>query len=76
METKLKQKKGDVNNLPNVPYRELVCSLLFVARYTKPETLFAVTLLRTFLTNYTEVHWRAAKRVLCYTASTTDRVLR
>ena len=75
METKLKLTKGDANNLPDVPYRELVCSLLFIARYTRPDILFAVTLLCRFLTNYTEVHWKAAKRVLCYTASTTDRVL-
>ena len=76
METKLKLTKGDANNLPDIPYRELVCSLLFIARYTRPDILFAVTLLCRFLTNYTEVHWKAVKRVLCYTASTTDRVLR
>jgi len=75
METKLKLTKGDANNLPDVPYRELVCSLVFIARYPRPDTLFAVSLLCRFLTNYTEVHWKAAKRVLCYTASTTDRVL-
>ena len=56
-------------------HTELVCSLLFIARYTRPDILFAITLLCRFLTNYTEVHWKAAKRVLCYTVSTTDRVL-
>ena len=66
METKLKLTKGDVNNLPDGPYRDLVCSLLFIARYTRPDISFAVTLLCRFLTNYTEVHWKAAKRVLCY----------
>jgi len=77
METKLKLTKGDANNVrvPGEPYRELVCSLLFVARYTRPDIISAVTLLCRFLTNYTGVHWKAAKRVLCYTASTTNRVL-
>ena len=75
MEAKLKLEKGDPLNLPDVPYRELVCSLLFIARYTRPDILFAVTLLCRFLTNYTEVHWKAAKRVLCYTVKTTDRML-
>ena len=76
METKLKLAMGDANNLPDVPYRESgVCSLLFIARYTRPDILFVVTLLCRFLTNYTEVHWKAATRVLCYTASTTYRVL-
>lgn len=34
MEAKLKLEKGDSNNLPNVPCRELECSLLFIASYT------------------------------------------
>ena len=76
MEAKLKLEKGDPQNLPDVPYRELVCSLLFIARYTRPDILFAVTLLCRFLTNYTEVHWKAAKRVLLYTLGTIHRVLR
>ena len=55
MEAELKLTKGDSNNLPGVPYRELVCSLLFIARYTRPDILFAITLLCRFLANYTEV---------------------
>jgi hypothetical protein len=54
LETKLQLTKGDANNLPDIPYRELVCSLLFIARYTRPEIQFAVTLLCRFLTNYTK----------------------
>jgi hypothetical protein len=75
METRLKLTKGDSNSLPDFPYRELVCSLLFIARYTRPDILFPVTLLCRFLTNFTEVHWNAAKRVLCYLSRTTDWVL-
>jgi hypothetical protein len=75
METKIKLTKGDVNNLPDVPYCELVCSLPSIARYTLPDSLFAVTLLCRFLTNYTEVHRKAANRNACYTASSTDREL-
>ena len=75
METKLKLTKGDSNSLPDFPYRELVCSLLFIARYTRPDILFSVTLLCRFLTNFTEIHWNAAKRVLCYLSRTTDWVL-
>jgi hypothetical protein len=75
METKLKLTNGDLNNIPDVPYRELVCSLLFIARCTRPDISFAVTLLVRFLTNYTEAHLKAETWVLCYTASTTDRVL-
>lgn len=72
MEAKLKLEKGDVNNLPDVPYRELVCSLLFIGRYTRPDVLFAVTILCRFLTCYTETHWKAAKRVLIYLKNTED----
>jgi hypothetical protein len=75
MEAKLKLEKGDVNSLPNVPYRELVCSLLFIGRYTRPDILFAVTILCRFLTCFTEVHWKAAKRVLIYLKNTEDTIL-
>jgi hypothetical protein len=37
METKLKLTQGDANNLPDIPYRELVCLLLFIARYARPD---------------------------------------
>jgi hypothetical protein len=75
MEIKLQLTKGDAHNLHDIPYRESACSLLFIARYTRPDIIFAVTLICTFLTKYTDVHWKAAKRLLCYTASTAYRVL-
>jgi len=36
-------------NPPDVPYQELVCSQLLIARYTRPDIVFADTLLCRFL---------------------------
>jgi len=53
----------------------MVCSLLFIARYTRPDILFAVTMLCRYLVCYTEIHWKAAKRVLIYLKNTMDITL-
>jgi hypothetical protein len=63
---------GDPKNLPDVPYRGLVCALLFIARYTRPDIMFAVCFLCRYLSNYTDAHWKAAKRILIYLKNTTD----
>ena len=70
MKAKLKLEPGDRDKLPDVPYRELVCSLLFIGRYTRPDILFAITMLCRFLTNYTTQHYKAATRVLVYLKNT------
>ena len=67
---------GDPKNLPDVPYRGLVCALLFIARYTRPDIMFAVCFLCRYLSNYTDAHWKAAKRILIYLKNTTDIKLR
>ena len=66
MEAKLNIMAGPKDDLPNVPYAQLVCALLFIARCTIPHILFSVTLLCRYLTNYTAPHFKAAIRVLTY----------
>jgi outer membrane protein assembly factor BamD (BamD/ComL family) len=63
---------GKPEERPEVPYRELVCAMLFIARYTRPDILYAVTVLCRYLTNYTTAHWKAAIRILVYLKGTTD----
>jgi hypothetical protein len=50
MEAKLNLIGGSKDNLPDVPYAQLVCALLFIARCTRPDILFPVTLLYRYLT--------------------------
>ena len=53
-----------------VPYRQLVGSLLFIARLTRPDVAFAVSKLAQFANNVSELHWSATKKVLRYLAGT------
>ena len=57
---------GLKDDLPDVPYAQLVCALLFIAICTRPDILFSVTLLCRYLTNYTSEQFKAVIRVLTY----------
>ena len=75
MKTDIRIIKGDKLHLPNKPYAELVCSLLFIARYTRPDILYSVTVLCRYLTCYNDDLWHAALRILKYLQHTTDKKL-
>ena len=55
-----------------VPYRELVGSLLFLARTTRPDIAYAVNRLSQYMNCFQEQHWKAAKEVLRYLSGTKD----
>lgn len=55
------------------PYAEVVGSLLYLTVNTRPDIAFSVGVLTRFVSNPSEDHWRAAKRVLRYVAGTVDR---
>lgn len=56
----------------NVPYREHIGSLLFLALYTRPDILFAATKLSQYNSNPEKQHWQQAKHVLRYLSATRD----
>ena len=51
---------------PDLPYQQLIGSLMYVAIGTRPDISFAVSYLSQFNAHYGEGHWKAAKRVLRY----------
>ena len=53
-------------------YRELVGSLLYVANATRPDISSSLSILSQYLDCPRAMHWRAAKRVLCYLNGTQD----
>lgn len=57
-------------NNDNIPYRELLGSLLFIARTTRPDIAFAVSKLAQFGAFHDETHWKHAKTVLRYLKGT------
>lgn len=63
--------KGDIHQPPeNVPYREVVGSLMHLANKTRPEIAFAARVLSRNLENPKQQHWNAIKQVLTYLKET------
>jgi hypothetical protein len=58
--------------MKNVPYREIIGSLMYAAQGTRPDIAFPVTALSQFLQNPGAIHWEEAKRVLRYLKGTRE----
>ncbi|KAG5890754.1 hypothetical protein JTB14_013100 [Gonioctena quinquepunctata] len=59
------QNDSNVNEEPpNIPYREAVGSLLYLAMISRPDLAFAVSYVSQFLNNYSSQHWTAVKKIL------------
>src|ERR1700678_2230730 len=56
----------------NVPYREAIGALNWVAVGTRPDIAFVVGQLAQFMESPGKVHWEAVKRVLRYLKGTKD----
>ena len=64
--------EDEKDDMANVPYRELIGSLMYAAVATHPDIAHAVTALSQFLENPGRAHWQAAQRVLKYLKGTAD----
>ena len=62
--------KDESEIITNVPYRELVGSLMWLSVTTRPDIAFAVSAVSRFLDRPTKEHWNAAKRILRYVKKT------
>ncbi|XP_062542536.1 uncharacterized protein LOC134210512 [Armigeres subalbatus] len=58
--------------MQNVPFRELVGGLQFLAQGTRPDISFAVNAVSQFCSDPGKPHWTAAKRILRYLKGTKD----
>lgn len=61
---------GDNHVTIDVPYWELVGSLMFLATTTRPDISFPVSYLARFMHCYTNIHWMPTKSILRYWAGT------
>lgn len=64
--------ESEKNEMKDIPYLELIGSLLFIANITRPDISYSVNYLSRFNTNPGKKHWIAAKRVLRYLKGTID----
>lgn len=60
------------SDIPNIPYREAVGSLMFLAVVSRPDITFAVNVLSRFLNKHNQNRWNAAKRVFKYLIGTAE----
>lgn len=72
---KLHDPDGSNKENPDVPYRELIGSLMYLAQGTRPDIAFAVSALSQWCTSYNQIHWTCAKRVLRYLKETINHGL-
>ena len=72
MEAELKLYAGDKDNLPDVPYRSAIGAMLFIARMSRPDILYAINVLSRLNTCYTLEHWKYVLRVIVYLFHTVD----
>uniref|UniRef100_A0A0A9WFE7 Retrovirus-related Pol polyprotein from transposon TNT 1-94 n=1 Tax=Lygus hesperus TaxID=30085 RepID=A0A0A9WFE7_LYGHE len=63
------------SEMDKYPFRSLIGSLMYLAIGTRPDIDHAVIYLSQFNSCYTEVHWKAAKRILRYLKGTMNRKL-
>jgi len=54
------------------PFREAIGSLMFLTQLTRPDIIFAVNFLSRYLSNFSEIHWLAVKRIFRYLIGTAD----
>ena len=54
----------------NVPYRELVGSLMWLSVCTRPDISYSVNSVAKYVESPTDLHWNAAKRILRYVKGT------
>lgn len=60
----------EITEMKDVPYRELIGCLTYLASATRPDISFIVNFLAQFNVNPRKEHWQAAKRVLRYLKGT------
>jgi len=64
--------KSDEEIITNVPYRETVGSLTFLAVVSRPDIAFAVSLVSKYLNSHTAAYWKAVKRIFSYQVGAKD----
>jgi len=64
--------REEKDEMVNIPYRELIGSLMHLSQYTRPDIAFGISKLSQYNANPGKVHWTQAKHVLRYLSKTRD----
>ena len=66
---------GEDHETVNVPYRQLIGSLMYAMLGSRPDIAYSTSFLASFSENPKATHWTAAKRILRYLKSTANEGL-
>lgn len=72
--TTLEKSKSEPDR--RIPYREAVGSLMHLAIVSRPDIMYAVSLVSRYLDSFDNTHWNAVKKILKYLKETQDYGLR
>lgn len=61
--------------MQDVQYREAVGSLLYASQETRPDIAHAVGIVSKYLSNPSQAHWKAVKRIMRYLKGTINAKL-
>lgn len=75
MELKLNIENNNVNDT-NIPYQQLIGSLMYLCVLTRPDIAFSVSFLSQFNSCHNSTHWHYAKRILRYLKKTKNHCIR
>ena len=64
------QTKSDIEEMKNVPYAQVVGSLMYAMTSTRPDICHAAGLVSRFQSNPGKEHWQAVKRIFRYLKGT------
>ena len=62
--------EDDTQDMKNIPYREAIGSLQFLASITRPDIAYAVNKLSQFCSSPNKSHWTAVKHLMRYLKGT------
>jgi len=63
---------GESDLRDDIPYRQALGCLMFLANVTRPDIAFIVNYLSRFICNHNEQHWRAIKNIFRYLKGTSN----
>jgi hypothetical protein len=65
----------ELDQMKNIPYASAVGSIMYVQVCTRSDLAFVVRMLGRYQSNPGEVHWKGAKKALCYCKGTKEIML-
>ena len=66
---------SDIIDMQNVPYRQVIGGLMYIANGTRPDCSYATNILAQVASNPGRIHWEAAKHIVRYLKGTRERQL-